>query len=447
MRRRIVIGLALAFVLPACKSSSTTPDVLPLAPDGVAASLLTSTSALVSWNDLSDNEAGFVVQTSPDMVVWTPIASVGQNVTSTTVTGLEPGLQIHLRVAAQNAKGLAPSLASVTLTPPLPTWSSLANGPASLYWTCSAFDPTRRLMLVYGGIDDTFTQSDKLWSLDLDASPPSWSERVPAMGNTPPTARAGSSLIYDPLGDRLILFGGDVGSGTLNGELWEFRMASNEWFPLTATGSAPSARAHHTAVYDDSLDRMVIFGGADAGGLPSDVRTLSLPAAGTPAWTNFQIGGPAPAPRKHHSAVFDPATRRMVVFAGLDNDLTDGSTQARDIWILDLSNSVPSSWSSPALSGGPPSFRDGAIAAWDSVNGQMLVFGGGDDLATPNDELWILNLAASPNWKLWNAQVPAPGPRQYGTAVFDPLSASMLVFGGTVDDFLTSTNLTHRLGL
>src|SRR2546425_1512563 len=76
----------------------------------------------------------------------------------------------------------------------------------------------------------------------------------------------------------------------------------------------PSARYLHTAVYDPVHNRMVVFGGYASGyDLVSDVWALSL--TGTTAWTKLNPSG-TPSPRHLHSAIYDPVRNRVVVFGG-----------------------------------------------------------------------------------------------------------------------------------
>ena len=55
---------------------------------------------------------------------------------------------------------------------------------------------------------------DEVWILDLTTTSPSWSLYTPA---TPPGfGRMGHTAIYDSAFQRMIVFGGDDGTGPLN---------------------------------------------------------------------------------------------------------------------------------------------------------------------------------------------------------------------------------------
>ena len=81
----------------------------PNKPTDLTATPLTTTTARLNWTDNSNNEIDFHIEVSPtsdpgDFVDATP-SSVGANVTTCTVTGLESAHQYWFRVRAHNAVG------------------------------------------------------------------------------------------------------------------------------------------------------------------------------------------------------------------------------------------------------------------------------------------------------------------------------------------------------
>lgn len=440
MRVRRGVGLLLAFVIPACGGGSggSAPDVIPDPPTGVSATPLGATRATVLWTPAGVNAAEFIIEKSPDSVVWAEAHRAGFASTSAIVSGLTPGAQVFFRVRASNAKGASAPAGTPMITLVQPAWTPLAAGPGDRYWTCSAYDPGRRRMYIFGGRDTGLTVHNTLHAFHLDTL--TWSLVTPV--NALPQPRLGASMIYDSLNDRLIIFGGRVGmppTDVTTSEILEYRLASNLWAILGTSSGGPTARQHHTAVYDSLHRRMVVYGGENAGFQTPEVMALSLPSAGLPAWSTFPLAGGGPLARTRHSAVYDPGGQRMIVFGGSDNDLGDGSVYAQDVWSLDLSDITPLAWTPLTPAGGPPFFRDGHVAAWDSVNNVMIVFGGADDSATPNDEVWALSFDGAPRW---SAYAPASGAaaRYYATGVFDPVNVALVVYGGALDDILIGTD-------
>jgi hypothetical protein len=98
-----------------------------------------------------------------------------------------------------------------------------------------------------------------VWALSL-AESPAWSALAPA-GN-PPSGRYYHSAIYDPLRDRMVMFGGFDGS--YHNDVWALALAGSlEWSALAPAGMPPTERIYHTAIYDPLRDRSVVFGGFD----------------------------------------------------------------------------------------------------------------------------------------------------------------------------------------
>src|SRR5262249_4971331 len=143
---------------------------------------------------------------------------------------------------------------------------------------------------------------------------------------------------------------------------------STTWYGLDVSGAPPDGRVNGSAVYDPVRDRLLVFGGMDPlDNYLDDVWALSL--SGTPTWTRLSPPRPEPAARAGHTATYDPVRDRMVVFGG-----RVGGTPLNDVWELSLAASP--AWSQVTPSGSPPD--SGQAAVYDPVRGRMLVFAGDD---------------------------------------------------------------------
>jgi hypothetical protein len=260
-----------------------------------------------------------------------------------------------------------------------PEWSSFipAGSPPDVQFTKGIYDPVRDRIVLFGGVSD-LTFSNDVWALAL-AGTPTWSKLTPA--GTRPAGRDDHSVVYDSVRDRLLVFGGtDTYDNGFN-DVWSLTLSGTPmWTPLTPGGTPPPPRFGHTAIYDAARDRMVIFGGANSVNSMNDVWALAL--GGSPAWTPLAPTGTPPSPRFYHSAILEPARDRMIAFGGLQQ------VETNEAWALSLA--ATPAWTTLAPSGAAPSARFGHTAVFRSPRDQMLVYGGNDG-SDGDPETWALS--------------------------------------------------------
>ena len=309
-----------------------------------------------------------------------------------------------------------------------PTWSALSTAtPSERVVPTAIYDPVRHSMVVFGGYAGAFF--DDVWSLPLAGSQGDWS--ATSVSGSPPAARAGHTAIYDPVRDRMIVFGGGTNVSSFN-DVWALSLAGSPvWSRLTPAGSLPAARWGHTAIYDPVRDRMIVFGGETNVSTFNDVWALSL--AGSPVWIALDPMGSPPVALSYHTAIYDPVRDRMIVFGGVG-----GGSLLNDVWALSLAGTPEPDeiddadvWSELAPAGSPPTARAELTAIYDPVRDRMVVFGGVDSANFPyRDDAWALSLAGTP---AWSALAPA-GIQPLGcaghAAIYDSASDRMVVFGG-----------------
>jgi hypothetical protein len=294
-----------------------------------------------------------------------------------------------------------------------PAWSQLAtfgNLPPVRREHTAIFDAGRDRMIVMGGTHDGVVFDD-VWALSLSGLPV-WT-RLEVSG-TPKVYR--HAAIYDPLRERMLVFGGDDGSA-LQGAVWALSLVGSATWSLHTPAGGPSARGEHTAIYDASVDRMIVYGGFDGTSALDDV--WSLPLGSASGWTRQSPTGAPPSARYRHSAIFDPIRKQMLVYGGLDPFKTS------DIWAL----SGSMKWRGMSLLGTPPSPRSEHSAVYDPVRDRVILFGGHKSPALL-DETWVLDLTAAPRWTKMNEPDPTPAPRLGHTAVYDPGRDRMILWGG-----------------
>ena len=303
---------------------------------------------------------------------------------------------------------------------------ALASGPADGAWSglqpitrrshSAIYDPVRNRMVVFGGKLGSGCDND-VWALSLTGTP-AWTRLAPT--GTPPSVRYAHTAIYDPVRDRMVVFGGYYydGSDHYLNDVWALSLAGTPAWTRLASTSPVSARHFHSAIYDPVRDRMVVFAGNTDSGYRNDVWALSL--TGTPAWTQLTPTGTPPGARGYLGAIYDPARDRMVVFGGM------GSGYLNDVWALSLEDTP--AWTQQTPSGTPPNVRGYHSAVYDLVGDRMVVFGGvyGSELG----DAWALSLPGTPAWTQLTSTVTLPAARYSHTATFDPVRDRVVVFGG-----------------
>jgi hypothetical protein len=197
----------------------------------------------------------------------------------------------------------------------------------------------------------------------------------------------------------MIVFGGQNGggSGGVYTDTWVLTNANGlggapAWVQLSPSGGPPPDGYFASHVYDESNNRMMVYGGSDgtSGVNPVWVLSAANGLGGTPAWTNLIANGTSgsPVPTYNSPAVFDPATNEMLLF----NDYNGTSSGDRTTWVLSGSNGLSAtSWRellavSSAVPGTPP--QNGA--GFDPTNRRMITFTNSLNAASTN-EVWELS--------------------------------------------------------
>jgi len=306
----------------------------------------------------------------------------------------------------------------LALPPPLAWTSPLPNGqrPRPRQEHVAVYDADRDRMILFGGTGgDSWTGT---WELTLD-EPPVWNRLAPA--GTPFAGFWNESAIVDPVRNRMVTFGGLSGGEGYDGTAALSLTDPMTWTSLTPVGPLPSARMGHSAIYDPEADRMLVFGGLTGFSLRND--SWAFPLETDSAWVSIVPSGALPPKRSNHSAIYDPLRQRMIVFGGSGV----GGVMFSDVWAL--STGASPEWTQLAPSGLPPAPRREHTAIYDPVGDRMVVFAGRDGAGEFNDS-WALSLAGQPAWALLSPEGSPPSPRADHTAIYDPSRGRMIIFGG-----------------
>lgn len=230
----------------------------------------------------------------------------------------------------------------------------------------AVWDQPRNRMVMWGGIDGAGTlATTDTWALDFTVVPPAW--RKLATTGTPPSARFGPAAALDVRTSTWFLFGGSTDAGTGLSELFSFDLATARWTQLHArnTAGAPGDRINAMGAFDAEARAFLVFGGNNPA-LASDLRELWVYDVVQSAWRAPITSGPAARAR---GAFFDGSP--AFLFSGVGSLLQAPVSMLDDLFSLDVTATPP--WTVQTATG--PAARFGA--AHTTRDGKLYVFGGG----------------------------------------------------------------------
>jgi len=234
-------------------------------------------------------------------------------------------------------------------------------------------------------------------------------------GPNGPSKRWGHTLVYDSVGDRLIVHAGIGPGGKLN-DTWIFDIASGRWSELQTVGEVPPPRLTPAAVMDAQNNRMVLVGG-DVGVAFASEETWSLDLA-TGRWTRLDD---IPSPRFDVVAAVDGRT--AFFYAGFSAQFAE----LDDLWAFDLDTNT---WTEVQTRGERPASRSNSgFAAWE---GQLWVTGGHASIDVTADT-WRFDIGAGSWVKLDPAG--SPSVNSHYAYSLDPECGTMFLTGGDDNDY------------
>ena len=230
-----------------------------------------------------------------------------------------------------------------------------------------------------------------------------------------PTPRRETCAIYDESHDRMIVFGGLSSGDITRNDTWVLDFGALPAWSQLQTVNSP-ARASAAAIYDPVRKRMLIFGGHDGSAFRNDLLSLALD--GSPVWQQVQTAGAPPTPRNFCTAVYDASRDRMLVFGGWN-----GSSALNDVWALSLGGTP--TWEQVLPNGPTPIGRYGAVGVYDAANDRLIAAGG----VGASDNSWALSLSGTP---MWTELTMGAGPNQsLAAGIYDPGTPSLVLNGGS----------------
>jgi hypothetical protein len=198
-------------------------------------------------------------------------------------------------------------------------WIYVATPNYALAANAAAYDAARGQTVFFGG-------AYPWWSSSWSGTTWTWNGLTLAQLSPPssPSARALHAMAYDSTRQRVVLFGGCVGATSPSslGDTWEWD--GQNWSQSNPPVS-PTPRRGHAMAYDSVRQRVVLFGGASSA--PSVYHDDTWEWDGT-NWALVSVAARPPG-RWGHAMAYDESMNRMVVFGG-----TFDQGPLNDTWVL-----------------------------------------------------------------------------------------------------------------
>ncbi|CAN0346777.1 unnamed protein product [Laminaria digitata] len=339
------------------------------------------------------------------------------------------------------------------------------NNPTGRGEQGAVFDPCHDRVVLFGGNDSQPQQcnsfGDKNYLGDTWAYSLEYENWYRVRTQDAPTARGRHTHAFDLSRKRLYIFGGryrppeESGNYQMFNDLWALDVNTDTWVEIEQKGQIPSPRVNSAMIYDPTGDRLVLFGGnASANGLQiiplDDTYQFDLK---TETWSKITSPN-TPPPRNYHTMTLDVEGNRAIVFSGGDENAFFGTFYA-DLWALDLGTLRWSKLWESSGSFAEPAGRINAGLLYDVARDRVVLFGGHDDTALGNaNDLWAFSTERNSWSKLRSGDVytgdgcnsfcscsetfvtydeESPERRQYPT--FLPITGTdtALLFSGTGD--------------
>ena len=167
------------------------------------------------------------------------------------------------------------------------------------------YDPVNDKLVLYGGYVD-----DSTWVWDAG-----WTE-VSASSSTPPVSYL-HSLIFNEANNRVMLFGG-YQSGTISEDVWEFNAATNTWSEHTSSiGDDIDSRYYHSAAWDSDRNRMIIYGGKNTDASPITLFESRRVSSSSSHWTELEYDYATEVGEVvGHDMVYSPDQKTIFLYGG-----------------------------------------------------------------------------------------------------------------------------------
>jgi N-acetylneuraminic acid mutarotase len=238
---------------------------------------------------------------------------------------------------------------------------STITSPGLIAHHSMAYSSIHETIVCFGGLTETGNVLNETWIYDCETN--NWEEVFPTLS---PPPRSDASMYFDIVNDKFILFGGYRNSSDYySNDLWVYDINANTWVNLNPLENPPESYGHRM-IYDPIDDSGVLFGGHAVGGVHND---LWLYYYQNNSWIKT-YQEEKPITRYWYTFIYDSTEQRMIIFGGRESEsiYTD---ILNDTWSF-----IPSenTWMEIQTTQAPLS--SSSCLVYDSANNLAILFGG-----------------------------------------------------------------------
>lgn len=287
------------------------------------------------------------------------------------------------------------------------------DSPSKRVYHTMLYDPITERVIVFGG------QAYYHWGMDLQDvwAYHSSSAKWEYLGGL----EAGEiyAVAYDEKHRQAIML-------NLKGETWAYSLQSQKWERKNPPIS-PAARYGHRMVYEAHTSRIILFGGFNGGSLDEPLFNHTwIYEYENDKWTLMEPEL-APSARIYHSMVYHPVAKRTLVWGGRPFEDQSDVT----MWVYD---SQSNTWESLQPVNGPSKRFVYAPMVYCSKSNRVIMFGGlelsGKFQGRLIGETWFYDLEKN-RWEQLETTVQ-PSTRTQHAMVYSHALGKVVVFGGEI---------------
>lgn len=306
----------------------------------------------------------------------------------------------------------------------LPQVDASESIPPARFGHRMVYDPVNERVLLFGGAvwKNRYIFFNDLWSYDYATNTWDKLECFPRHGRARPAGRFNHMMVYDPDRHQLFVFGGHSARGRI-GDTWTYDIGANEWTQLHPQDS-PSPRGDAAIAYDEANGVIVLHDGyCRDHSHPQDTWVYDF---GENDWTLMDPGR-SPKPQYGHHMIYDTRNGMLVMYGGhwVISSISHGYSDG--VWTYDYPTDT---WTKIDRATTPPS-RYWHNLAYDGGSGKMVAFGGELAGDISGSDTWLFD-ASTNSWEaIISDETP---PRRANSAMaYDPAHGKIIMFGGLAD--------------